>query len=82
MLLSNVTLASNVTLWRNLPRAARAALSGVIKCGKIGTDFFISVSSQGTANVQRDSENLDKSDIQRRLIKRFRFPHVKFCFVL
>ena len=33
----NVTLASNVTLWRHLPRAARAERSDIIKRGK----FFI-----------------------------------------
>ena len=58
MLPCNVTLTSNVTLWRNLPRAARAALSGVIKCGKIGTDFFISVSSQGTAKCTKGQRKL------------------------
>ena len=35
MLSCNVTLARNVTLWRHLPRAARAACSNIITRGKI-----------------------------------------------
>ena len=35
----------NVTIWSHLPHAACAARSDVIKCGKRGADFFISVSS-------------------------------------
>ena len=66
MLPCNFTLASNVTLWRHLPRVVRAARCDVIKRDKRGAYFFISVSSQSTE--KRDSENWDKSDIQRRLI--------------
>ena len=58
MLPCNVTLASNVTLWRHLPRTARAALSDVFKCVKISTDFFISVSSQGTAKGTKGQRKL------------------------